>query len=79
MTNDIAKMFEGLDVWIVDALRERPHPTHTHLGQTLAWIEQLKPSRAVLIHMDQSMDYASLLRTLPDRVEPGYDGLEIHL
>jgi len=79
MTNDVAKMFEGLDVWIVDALRERPHPTHTHLGQTLAWIEQLKPDRAVLIHMDQSMDYASLLRTLPDRVEPGYDGLEIHL
>ena len=79
MTDDVASTFEGLDLWIVDALRERPHPTHTHLAQTLGWIAQLKPERAVLVHMDQSMDYATLLRTLPDGVEPGYDGLEIHL
>ena len=79
ITNEIEALFEGLDLWIVDALRERPHPTHTHLAQTLEWIERLGPRRAVLVHMDQSMDYATLQRMLPAGVEPGYDGLEIVL
>lgn len=79
MTNEMEALFNGLDLWVVDALRVRAHPTHTHLAQTLGWIEQLKPRNAVLIHMDQSMDYATLKRTLPDGVEPGYDGMEINL
>lgn len=79
ITSEMEALFAGLDLWIVDALRERPHPTHTHLAQTLDWIKRLRPKRAVLVHMDQSMDYASLLRALPDGVEPGYDGLEISL
>jgi phosphoribosyl 1,2-cyclic phosphate phosphodiesterase len=79
MTSDMEALFEGVDLWVVDALRERPHPTHPHLGLTLEWIERLRPKRAVLVHMDQSMDYATLRRTLPDGVEPGYDGLEINL
>lgn len=67
----------NLDLWVVDALRHRPHPTHSHLNQTLGWIEWVKPVRAVLTHMDQSMDYATLRGTLPRGVEPGYDGLVI--
>ena len=51
----------GLDLWIVDALRRNPHPTHSHLAQTLDWIAHYKPARAVLTHMDQSMDYRTLL------------------
>ena len=78
-TPDMEALFEGLDVWIVDALRERPHPTHAHLGQTLELIARLKPRRAVLTHMDNSMDYRRLSATLPDGIEPGYDGLEIAL
>lgn len=78
-TRDMDATFQGLDLWIVDALRERPHPTHPHLGQTLEWIGRLKPKRAVLVHMDQSMDYAALRRMLPAGVEPGYDGMEIVL
>lgn len=69
----------GLDLWVVDALRHRPHPTHSHLDQTLRWIDRLAPKRAVLTHMDQSMDYASLIRTLPQGVEPGFDGMTIQL
>jgi phosphoribosyl 1,2-cyclic phosphate phosphodiesterase len=79
MTKEMERAFQGLDLWIVDALRERPHPTHPHLGLTLEWIGRLRPKRAVLVHMDQSMDYATLCRTLPAGVEPGYDGLEISL
>lgn len=65
----------GLDVWIVDALRYRPHPTHAHLERTLQWIERLKPRRAILTNLHIDMDYATLLGELPSGVEPAYDGL----
>jgi phosphoribosyl 1,2-cyclic phosphate phosphodiesterase len=63
-----------LDLWVVDALRRHPHPTHSHLAQTLKWIEHYRPRQAILTHMDQSMDYATLKVELPLNVEPGYDG-----
>jgi len=77
MTDDMTILFEGIDVWIVDALRHRPHPSHNHLERTLGFIERLRPRRAILTHMDNSMDYRSLLQELPPHIEPGYDGLEI--
>lgn len=69
----------GLDLWVVDALRREPHPTHSHLAQTLDWIAERRPGRAVLTHMDQSMDYATLRSELPPGVEPAYDGQVITL
>ncbi|HZG08377.1 MAG TPA: MBL fold metallo-hydrolase [Allosphingosinicella sp.] len=77
LTEQMAVRFEGADLWIVDALRRRPHPSHPSLGQTLEWIRQLKPKRAVLTHMDNSMDYDTLVAELPPGVEPAYDGMEI--
>jgi phosphoribosyl 1,2-cyclic phosphate phosphodiesterase len=79
LTDEMASVFQGVDLWIVDALRHRPHPTHNHLERTLVFIERLKPRRAILTHMDNSMDYRSLLGQLPPHVEPGYDGMEITL
>jgi phosphoribosyl 1,2-cyclic phosphate phosphodiesterase len=79
MTDEMAAMYEGLDVWIVDALRRRPHPSHPTLSQVLGWAESLRPGRVVLMHMDQSMDYATLRAELPAGIEPGYDGMEITL
>ena len=70
---------EGIEVWIVDALRYEPHPTHPHLDLTLSWIDRLKPKRAILTHMTWEMDYDTLLKELPEGVEPGYDGLVIEL
>ncbi|MCG2840056.1 MBL fold metallo-hydrolase [Sandaracinobacter sp. RS1-74] len=64
----------NLDLWIVDALRRAPHPTHSHLAQTLQWIERAKPAEAWLTHMDQSMDHAELIEELPAGVSPGWDG-----
>ena len=69
----------GVDLWIVDCLRREPHPTHSHLAKTLAWIERVRPRRAVLTHMEQSLDYGELIAELPAGVEPGYDGLAIEL
>lgn len=76
MTNETRALFAGVDLWVVDALRYAPHPTHPHLEATLGWIAELRPKRAVLVHMDQSMDYASLAASLPEGVEPGYDDME---
>ncbi|HYI63655.1 MAG TPA: MBL fold metallo-hydrolase [Allosphingosinicella sp.] len=79
LTDDMATVFEGLDLWIVDALRRRPHPTHPHLADTLEWIRALAPKRAILTHMDNSMDYRTLCAELPAGVEPGFDGMEVDL
>ncbi|MCH8685266.1 MBL fold metallo-hydrolase [Pedomonas mirosovicensis] len=68
-----------LDLWIVDALRYDPHPTHPHLGQTLQWIDKFKPKRAILTHMNWELDYDELKARLPLHVEPGYDGMEVEL
>jgi phosphoribosyl 1,2-cyclic phosphate phosphodiesterase len=69
----------GIELWVVDCLRREPHPTHSHLAKTLAWIARLRPHRAVLTHMDQSLDYRELAAELPPGVEPGRDGLVIEL
>jgi phosphoribosyl 1,2-cyclic phosphate phosphodiesterase len=76
ITADMESLFEGVDIWVVDALRRKPHPTHPHLALTLEAIERLGPGEAILTHMDQSMDYAALLAELPAGVVPGHDGLE---
>jgi phosphoribosyl 1,2-cyclic phosphate phosphodiesterase len=69
----------GVEVWLVDCLRDRPHPTHAHLEQTLAWIERIKPRLAVLTHMNHEMEYQDLKRRLPAGVEPGYDGMVLEI
>jgi len=80
-SNDLVAMPEasfaalaGLDLWIVDALRDTPHPTHAHLGRSLEWIERLKPKHAVLTNMHIDLDYQNLKARLPPGTEPGYDG-----
>jgi phosphoribosyl 1,2-cyclic phosphate phosphodiesterase len=69
----------NLDLWIVDALRDAPHPTHAHVARTLEWIERVKPRRAILTNMHIDLDYAELAGRLPPGVEPAYDGLRITL
>ncbi len=68
---------QGLDVWIVDALRYTPHPSHFSVKDAVEWIERLGVKRGVLTHMTGDLDYAALKRELPEHVEPAYDGMEI--
>jgi phosphoribosyl 1,2-cyclic phosphate phosphodiesterase len=70
---------KGVDVWIVDCLRDAPHPTHSHLEQTLEWIARVKPTRAILTHMNHQIDYDDLASRCPAGVEPGHDGMVINL
>jgi phosphoribosyl 1,2-cyclic phosphate phosphodiesterase len=69
----------GLDIWIVDALRMAPHPSHLNLDEALAWIERIKPKRAILTNLHSDMDYSSLRASLPQQIEPAYDGMQFSI
>jgi phosphoribosyl 1,2-cyclic phosphate phosphodiesterase len=73
------QMLQGLDLWIVDALRRKPHPTHAHLDMTLEWIAQAQPARAVLTNMHNDMDYATITAETPEHVTPAHDGMVLTL
>ena len=51
------KALAGLDIWIVDALRHTPHPSHFSFTDALAWIERIKPREAILTNMHVDLDY----------------------
>lgn len=70
---------QDLDVWVLDALRRRPHPSHSHLEQSLAWIKRAAPHRAVLTNMHIDLDYATICAETPDNVTAAYDGMVIEL
>ncbi|HSF65706.1 MAG TPA: MBL fold metallo-hydrolase [Paracoccaceae bacterium] len=69
----------GLDVWVVDALRRKPHPTHAHLALTLDWIARAQPARAVLTNMHVDLDHATVDAETPAHVTPAHDGMVIDL
>ncbi|MBS0563171.1 MAG: MBL fold metallo-hydrolase [Proteobacteria bacterium] len=69
----------GLDCWILDALRRRPHPTHFHLSQALDWIARMQPARAVLTNMHNDLDHATVQAETPPHVDAAFDGMVIEL
>jgi phosphoribosyl 1,2-cyclic phosphate phosphodiesterase len=72
-------LLEGLDVWILDALRYRPHPSHFAVADALHWIERVRPKRAILTNMHSDLDYEKLRGELPPHVEPAHDGLTVEV
>jgi phosphoribosyl 1,2-cyclic phosphate phosphodiesterase len=70
---------DGVKTWVVAAVRREPHIAHAHLAQVLGWIERVRPAKAILTHLNFSMDYRNLLETLPAGVEPAYDGRTIEI
>jgi len=79
LDGEAGRLMRDLDVWVVDALRYTPHPSHFSVAEALAWIERLTPRRAILTHMHVDLDYETLSRSLPAGVEPAYDGMTIEL
>ncbi len=77
MTPEAWEAVVGLDCWIVDALRYEPHPTHSHLEQTLEWIARAAPRSAVLTNMHIDLDYDTVASATPDHVQPAHDGLTL--
>jgi len=78
MTDAAWDQVSALRCWIIDALRRDPHPTHSHLSQTLEWIVRAAPERAVLTNMHNDLDYATVAAEVPDTVTPAHDGLVLH-
>ena len=77
LTPNMATLYDKVDVWISDCLRERPHPSHAHLEAVLGWARDLNVGQLLLTHLDNSMDYATLRASLPDWAAPAHDGQEI--
>ena len=71
------RVLEGVDTWIVDALRYTAHPTHANVETALEWIARIRPRRGILTNLHVDLDYATLVRSLPEGVEPAYDGMEL--
>jgi phosphoribosyl 1,2-cyclic phosphate phosphodiesterase len=78
-TPDMKQLYDRVDLWICDCLRETPHPTHAHLDAVLGWARELNVGQLLLTHLDKSMDYATLAARLPDWAAPAYDGQEVVL
>jgi phosphoribosyl 1,2-cyclic phosphate phosphodiesterase len=79
LTDEMAALYEGVDVWIADCLTRTPHPTHMHLDGVLASARELKVGALYLVHMGNGFDYRTLVAELPDWATPAHDGLEIDL
>ena len=72
-------LLSDLDVWVLDALRRTPHPSHLSLSESLAWIDRMKPRRGVLTNMHLDLDYATVMAETPETVVPAHDGMTIEL
>lgn len=79
ITDGMRQLYKSTDLFVVDALREKPHPTHAHLDLTMELINTINPGFSLLTHMDNSMDYARLIDRLPRHIAPAYDGYQIEV
>lgn len=79
LTDDMVKLYEGVDVWIADCLTRHKHPTHADLPSLLGWARDCRVGHLYLVHMGNGLDYRTLISELPDWAEPAFDGLEISL
>jgi phosphoribosyl 1,2-cyclic phosphate phosphodiesterase len=76
---DSVEFLEGLDLWIIDALRQQRHGTHFSVSEAFDWIARMKPRRAVLTDMHVDLDYEALTAICPPATEPAYDGMQVTL
>jgi phosphoribosyl 1,2-cyclic phosphate phosphodiesterase len=72
-------LLEGLDVLILDALRRKPHPTHSSVEQSLNLVERLKPRRAFFTHIAHDLGHEETNAGLPSHVRLAYDGLVLEV
>jgi phosphoribosyl 1,2-cyclic phosphate phosphodiesterase len=69
----------GVRTLVLDALRERPHPTHLSVEQALSVVERLNPERALFTHMCHDLPHAATCARLPPSVQLAYDGLAFEI
>ena len=71
------QVLQNLDVLFLDALRRRPHPTHSSLDESVKIVERLKPRRAFFVHMSHDLAHEETNRHLPSNVRLAYDGMKL--
>jgi len=79
MTDDGFDVVAGVHTWIIGVFSDKPHMTHAHVDKALAWIERVRPERAVLTHLSFELDYGDLSGRLPEGVEAAYDGMVVEV
>ncbi len=79
LSKQALNILKGTDTWVVDCLSEEPHPSHSHLSQTLEWVKLISPKRAVFNHLSHFFDYDTLNNNLPKNIEPAFDGMIINI
>jgi phosphoribosyl 1,2-cyclic phosphate phosphodiesterase len=67
----------GLDILFLDALRRKPHPTHSSVEQSLKIVEELKPRRTFFTHISHDLAHEATNASLPPQVLLAYDGLKL--
>lgn len=72
-------LLQGLELLLIDCLREKEHPTHINVEQSVNYITQIKAKQSVLIHMTHELEYEALSKKLPKNVFVGYDGMNIQI
>ena len=72
-------LLQGLDVLILDSLRDRPHVTHFSVDQAVDVARRLRPGRTLLTHVAHELDYAQTNAKLPPGIELAYDGQRVDL
>ena len=77
--DDSWPLLEGLETLVIDALRDRPYPTHFTVAQALEAVSRIAPARAYLTHMNHELGHADTNARLPRGVELAYDGLVLDI
>jgi len=68
---------QGLDILFLDALRHKPHPTHSTVKNSLAIVDRLKPKRAFFTHICHDLGHEATNATLPRHVRLSHDGMKL--
>jgi phosphoribosyl 1,2-cyclic phosphate phosphodiesterase len=72
-------LLQGVDLLLIDCLREKPHPTHVNVEQSLALIARIGARRNVLIHMTHELEYHALQASVAANIAVGYDGMQLEI
>ena len=76
--DETVEWLRGVDVLVINCLRERPHPTHLSLAQSMAYVSRIAPRQAYLVHMCHDLTHEEWMARLRGTcIEPAYDGLEL--
>jgi phosphoribosyl 1,2-cyclic phosphate phosphodiesterase len=79
ITDESWPLIAGVRTLVIDALRDRPHPTHFTVTEALQVVDRVSPERAYFTHICHDLPHAATNARLPKGVELAYDGLVLEI